>query len=107
MPEPSDTNGENNRPDAFSDANSRNDSPLHNVPIEVTVSVGRARPLVRDLMSLTRDSVLPLDRRVDDLVELYVGERMIARGKLVELGGKDAGGLAVSLTEVADPGRGL
>lgn len=59
------------------------DSPEHNpfahVPIEVTISVGRARPLVRDLLRLGRDAVLPLDRRVDDPVELYIGDRLIAR----------------------------
>ena len=32
-----------------------------------------------------RDAVLPLDRRVDDPVELYVGDRLIARGELQEL----------------------
>ena len=49
-----------------------------------------------------RDAVLPLDRRVDDPVELYVGDRLIARGELEELGGDQKGQLAVRLTEVAD-----
>lgn len=74
------------------------------IPIEVTVSVGRARPLVRDLLRLRQDAILPLDRRVDDLVELYVGERLIARGELHELEGEQAGQLAVRLTEIAEPG---
>lgn len=72
------------------------------IPIEITVSVGKARPLVRDLLRLQQDTVLPLDRRVDDLVELYVGERLIARGELQELEGDQAGQLAVKLTEVID-----
>ena len=37
---------------------------LGQVPIEITVSVGFARPMVKDLMRLRRDAVLPLDRRV-------------------------------------------
>lgn len=82
-------------------------SPFGQVPIEITIAVGRARPLIRDLITLKRDSVLPLDRRIDDPVELYVGDRMIARGALVELDGDDTGRLAVRLTEVAEPGRGL
>jgi flagellar motor switch protein FliN len=72
------------------------------VPIEVVVSLGRARPLVRDLLRLRRDSVLPLDRRVEDPVELFVGDRLIARGVLEELDGDQAGQIAVRLTEVAD-----
>lgn len=82
-------------------------NPFAHVPIEVMISVGRARPLVRDLLRLGRDAVLPLDRRVDDLVELYVGDRLIARGELQELEGEPAGQLAVRLTEVANLRGGL
>jgi flagellar motor switch protein FliN/FliY len=82
-------------------------SPFSQVPIEITISVGRARPLVRDLLKITRDTVLPLDRRVDDLVELYVGDRLIARGELQELEGDQSGQLAVRLTEVANLKGGL
>lgn len=82
-------------------------NPFSQVPIEVTISVGRARPLVRDLLRLSKDAVLQLDRRVDDLVELYVGDRLIARGELTELEGENAGQLAVRLTEVANLRGGL
>jgi flagellar motor switch protein FliN/FliY len=77
------------------------------VPIEIVVSVGKARPMVRDLLRLQRDSVLPLDRRVEDPVELYVGDRLIARAILEELDGDQAGTMAVRLTEVADLSNGL
>jgi flagellar motor switch protein FliN len=80
---------------------------LGQVPIEITISVGRARPMVRDLIRLTRDSVLPLDRRIDDPVELYIGERLIARGELQELDGPQTGYLGVRLTEVVNLGDGL
>lgn len=82
-------------------------NPFTLVPIEITISVGRARPLVRDLLKLQRDAVLPLDSRIDDPVELYVGDRLIARGELTELEGDQAGQLAVRLTEVADLQSGL
>ena len=79
-------------------------------PIEPTpfmISVGKARPQIRDLLRLQRDAVLALDRRVDDPVELYVGDRLIARGELQELDGDQAGQLAVRLTEVANLRGGL
>lgn len=88
--------------DDITDAN-----PFSQVPIEVTISVGRARPLVRDLLKLSKDAVLQLDRRVDDPVELYVGDRLIARGELTEMEGDMAGQLAVRLTEVANLRGGL
>lgn len=87
--------------------NSVENNPFAQVPIEVTISVGKARPLVRDLLRLSRDAVLALDRRVDDPVELYVGDRLIARGELEELEGDQAGQLAVRLTEVANLRGGL
>lgn len=77
------------------------------VPIEVRVSVGRAKPTVREMLQLKRDAVLPLDRSVTDPVELFVGDRLIARGELEELDGAQAGQLAVRLTEVADDNDGL
>lgn len=82
-------------------------SPFNRVPIEITVSVGKARPLIRDLIALGKDSVLPLDKRIDDAVELFVGDRLIARGTLMELDGEEAGQLAVCLTEVAELNKGL
>ncbi len=82
-------------------------NPFTQVPIEIIISVGKARPLVRDLLRMKRDAVLPLDRRVDDPVELYVGDKLIARGELTELQGDQTGQLAVRLTEVADLRNGL
>jgi len=76
------------------------DSPFGQVPIEITISVGKARPLVRDLLRLRRDAVLALDRRVEDPVELYVGDRLIARGELQEFDGDREGQLGVRLIEV-------
>ncbi|WP_376875689.1 FliM/FliN family flagellar motor switch protein [Albirhodobacter sp. R86504] len=82
-------------------------NPFTQVPIEITISVGKARPLVRDLLRLKADSILPLDRRIDDPVELYIGDKLIARGELTELDGDQAGQLAVRLTEVVDLQNGL
>jgi flagellar motor switch protein FliN len=78
------------------------ENPFSQVPIEVTISVGRARPKVRDLLRLQKDAVLALDRRVEDPVDLYVGDRLIARGELIEMTGDQTGQLAVRLTEVVN-----
>lgn len=79
---------------------------LQMIPIEVSVTVGKARPLVRDLLALRENAILPLDRKVEDPVELYVGDKLIARGTLQELEGGEPGQLAVRLTEVAPHGLG-
>ena len=82
-------------------------NPLRDLPIEITISVGKARPSVRDLLALGENAVLPLDRRAEDPVELYIGDRLIARGELQELEGGEPGQLAVRLTEVANLGGAL
>lgn len=70
------------------------------VPIEVVIAVGKARPLLSELVNLRRDSVLSLDSKIEDPVEIMVGDRVIARGELQEL--DDSGRLGVRLIEVAD-----
>lgn len=71
------------------------------VPIEVIISVGKAHPQINELLHLTENAVLPLDRNIDDPVELYIGDRLIARGQLEESTGEIPGQLAVRLTEVS------
>lgn len=76
---------------------------LRSVPVEIRVSVGRARPTISELMALGQDDVLPLDRRIEDPVELFIGDRLVASGELIE--GED-GGLGVRITELADGSNG-
>ena len=83
------------------------DNPLGKVPVEISISVGRARPTVHELLGLKPDAVLQLDRTVDDPVELFVGGRLIARGELQEVEGDTEGQLAVRLTEVVDLANGV
>ncbi|MEP1518833.1 MULTISPECIES: FliM/FliN family flagellar motor C-terminal domain-containing protein [Rhodobacterales] len=75
-------------------------NPFTSVPIEITVSVGKARPLVRDLVMLGTNAVLTLDKRIDDPVDLFVGDKLIARGMLEEDDKSDSGQLVVRLTEI-------
>lgn len=76
------------------------------VPIEIIISVGKARPLVSELVNLRRDSVITLDSKIDDPVEIFIGDRLIARGELQEMENEE-GQLGVRLTEVADLSNGV
>lgn len=82
-------------------------SPFAEVPVEILISVGRARPLLKDLISLTDDTVFPLDREIDDPVELYVGDHLIGRGTLEEVGEAGSGRLGVRLTEISKLPKGI
>lgn len=74
---------------------------IFSVPVDVVVSVGEARPVIGELLAMRRDMVLPLSSRVDDPVKIMVGDRVIARGELEEMG-DDTARLGVRLTEVVD-----
>jgi flagellar motor switch protein FliN/FliY len=91
----------------MTDTQSQKTNPFDAVPIEVTVSVGLARPLIRDLLNMGENAVLTLDKRIEDPVDLYVGDQLVARGILEEVEGDQAGQLAVRLTEIADLRNGI
>lgn len=80
----------------------RSDTPFTTVPIEITVSVGRAHPMVKDLLKLSKGSILELDKTLEDPVELFVGNRLIGLGALEVVETGDQSQLAVRLTEVVD-----
>jgi len=69
-------------PDDVPPKNSDRENPFVAVPIEIMVVVGKARPLIRELVGLGENAVLTLDKRVEDPVELYVGDKLVARGEV-------------------------
>ncbi|WP_413788549.1 FliM/FliN family flagellar motor switch protein [Paludibacillus litoralis] len=93
-------------PNAPETAPDRRRKAVLSVPIEVIISVGKARPLLSELVGLRRDSVLELDSKIEDPVEILIGDRVIARGELQEIDG-ETGRLGVRLTEVADLSQSL
>lgn len=66
------------------------------VPVKVTAVLGKTRMNVTELMSLDAGSIIELDRRVGEPIDLYVNDRLIARGELVMVDGV----LGVTMTEV-------
>lgn len=76
------------------------------LPVMLTVSVGSARLTIDELLSLNADAILTLDAAIDDPVDLLIGERIIARGALVETEG-DVPGLGVRILSVIGDQKGL
>ncbi|GJL93737.1 MAG: hypothetical protein DHS20C05_01420 [Hyphococcus sp.] len=74
---------------------------IFNVPIEVVVAIGTARPLIGDLLSMGRNHLLPLDSAIDDPIELRVKDKVIARGELTQVPDTD-GQLGIRVTEVVN-----
>ncbi len=88
------------------DSAEHTESAFLGVPVEMIISVGKAKPLISELLSLSQGAIIPLDSRIDDPVEVYIGDKLIARGELQEVEG-DAGKLGVRLTQVVDMKNGF
>jgi flagellar motor switch protein FliN len=60
---------------------------LLDLELPVAVVLGRTRLAIRDLIKLTAGSLVELDRRAGDLVEIVVHNAVVARGEVVSIGG--------------------
>ncbi|TVR58064.1 MAG: flagellar motor switch protein FliN [Gemmatimonadales bacterium] len=59
---------------------------LHDLPLPVSVELGRTRLPVQEILALGRGSVVQLDRLAGEPVDLFVGDRKFAQGEVVVLG---------------------
>jgi flagellar motor switch protein FliN/FliY len=72
---------------------------LLDVPLKVTVEVGRSRILVKDLLQMHEGYVVELDKQANEPLDVYVNNRLIARGEAVLVNEK----FGLRLTEVLSP----
>jgi flagellar motor switch protein FliN/FliY len=79
---------------------SDSDNFLLGIPVEVVVELGRKTMLIREVASLKQGEVINLDQPVDALLDVRVGDKLLARGELVMVEGK----VGLRITEM--PGRG-
>ena len=76
---------------------------LFDVPLKVSVEVGRAMLLVRDLLKMQEGYVIELDKTSGEPLDLYVNSRLIARGEAVLVNDR----FGIRLTEVVSPSERL
>lgn len=55
------------------------------IPVSVQIVIGSVRMPISKIVGLTRGSIIPLDRKVGDLVDVVVNDRIVARGEVVAL----------------------
>jgi flagellar motor switch protein FliN len=73
------------------------------IPVSVRFVLGMTKMSVSKLMSLTRGSIIPLDRKVGDLVDIVVNDKVVARGEVVVLD-EEVPRFAISVREVVHSG---
>ena len=69
---------------------------VFDVPVQVSAVLGRARMDINDLLKLGPGTVLELDRKVGEAIDIYVNNRLVARGEVVLVEEK----LGVTMTEI-------
>lgn len=57
--------------------------PVYNVPVEISAVLGRASMSASQLLSLKKGDVIELDRKLGQLIDIYVNNRLVARGEVV------------------------
>ena len=69
---------------------------VFDVPVQVSAVLGRARMEINDLLKLGPGTILELDRKVGEAIDIYVNNRLVARGEVVLVEEK----LGVTMTEI-------
>ena len=69
------------------------------IPLAVTVELGRSKMLINDLLQLGQGSVIELTKLVGDPLEVLVNDKLVARGEVVVVNEK----FGVRLTDIVTP----
>lgn len=69
------------------------------IPVTVSVEVGRVRMLINDLLQLGHGSVIELDKSAGEPMEVLVNDRLVAKGEVVAINDK----FGIRLTDIVSP----
>ncbi|HEX7886574.1 MAG TPA: flagellar motor switch protein FliN [Phenylobacterium sp.] len=88
-------------PEAYGEDKTAGDlAPVFDVPVAISAVLGRSSMSVAQLLQLTQGSVLELDRKVGEAIDIYVNNRLVARGEVVIVDER----LGVTMTEIIKDG---
>src|SRR5476649_29450 len=74
---------------------------VYDVPVQISAVLGRATMQVSQLLKLGRGAVVELDRKVGEAIDIYVNNRLVARGEVVVVDER----LGVTMTEIVKADR--
>ena len=75
---------------------------VYDIPVQVSAVLGRATMQVSQLLKLGRGAVVELDRKLGEAVDIYVNNRLVARGEVVMV---EDNRLGVTMTEIIKSDR--
>ena len=71
-------------------------SAIYDIPVQISAVLGRSTMQVSQLLKLGRGAVVELDRKVGEAIDIYVNNRLVARGEVVVVEDK----LGITMTEI-------
>ncbi|MEQ9559111.1 MAG: flagellar motor switch protein FliN [Rhodospirillales bacterium] len=74
---------------------------VYDIPVTVSAVLGKATMQVSQLLRLGRGAVIELDRKVGEAIDIYVNNRLVARGEVVVVEDR----LGVTMTEIIKTDR--
>lgn len=74
---------------------------IYDIPVQISAVLGKSTMQVSQLLKLGRGAVVELDRRVGEAVDIYVNDRLVARGEVVIVEDR----LGVTMTEIIKSDR--
>ncbi len=77
---------------------------VYDIPVTVSAVLGRTTMQVSQLLKLGRGAVVELDRKLGEAIDIYVNNRLVARGEVVMV---DDNRLGVTMTEIVKTDRGI
>ena len=75
---------------------------IYDIPVQISAVLGRSTMQVSQLLKLGRGAVVELDRKVGEAIDIYVNNRLVARGEVVVVEDK----LGITMTEIVKSDRG-
>lgn len=72
---------------------------LMDIPLQVTVELGRTRIPIRQIMQLKKNAIIPLDRAANEPVDILVNDKPFAKGEVVIDGDR----IAIQVTDIVSP----
>ncbi len=69
---------------------------VYDIPLQISAVLGKASMRISQLVKLARGSVIELDKKVGDAVDVFVNDRLVAKGEVVLVDGK----IGITITEI-------
>ena len=74
---------------------------IYDIPVQISAVLGKSSMQVSQLLKLGRGAVVELDRKVGEAIDIYVNNRLVARGEVVVVEDK----LGITMTEIIKSDR--